>query len=138
MQDKLIHHLVAFPAKWIEAYEKHKEYQDKKDLELRKAFDDDKDIQFAWNMGGRHRGSFTDKELLINTIKTQGDPYGICECYYEYLLIETHALNCIDGDLFSPEDTNEMWFRFIKIDGDTWEYQEIERPECLKGTCNFL
>lgn len=138
MQDKLIHHLVAFPAKWIEAMEKYKEYQAKNDLELRKAFEEDKELQHAWNMGGRHRGSFTDRELLINTIQTQGDPYSICECYYEYLLIETHRLNCIDGSLFSPDYHYETWFRHVKIDENTWEYQEIPRPECLKGTCNFL
>jgi hypothetical protein len=134
---KLIHHLVAFPAKWIEAYEKYKEYNDKNSEELRQAFNDDKELTHAWNMGGRHRGSFTDKDLLINIIKTQGDPYGICECYYEYLLIETHRLNCIDSCLFGT-DNCEMWFRHVKIGDNEWEYQEIERPECLTGTCNFL
>jgi hypothetical protein len=138
MQPQFIHHLVAFPAKYIEAFEKYREYQDKRSEELRQAFNDDKELKHAWDMGGRHRGSFTDKEQLISIIKKQNDPYSICECYYEYLLIETHQLNVIDGCLFEPDYTNETWFRFIKIDEDTWEYQEIERPECLKGTFNFV
>ena len=138
MQDKLIHHLIAFPAKWVEAFEKYREYQDKRSEELRQEFLDDKELQHAWNMGGRHRGSFTDKEQLVNIIKTHGDPYSICECYYEYLLIETHALNCIDGILFSPDDYHETWFKHVKIGDNEWEYQEIDRPECLTGTCNFL
>jgi hypothetical protein len=138
MQEELIHHLVAFPAKWVEACELYEKYNDTNDYMIYEQFKNDKEIYHAWQMGGKHRGSFTDKGQLVYIIKTNGDPYGICECYYEYLLIETHALNCIDGCLFEPDYTNEMWFRHVKIDEDTWEYQEIERPACLTGTVNFL
>ena len=138
MQKELIHHLIAFPAKWLEAMELYKKYNNEGDKDAYEKFKNDKEIYHAWQMAGRHRGSFTDKEQLINLIKTHGDPYSICECYYEYLLIETHALNCIDGILFSPDEYHEMWFRHVKIDEDTWEYQEIERPACLIGTCNFV
>jgi hypothetical protein len=137
---ELIHHLIAFPAKWLEAQEKYKKAMISGDEELYKQIQEDKELVHAWNMGGRHRGSFTDKNLLLETISREDDPYGICECYYEYLLIETHYLNCIDGCLFSDDsdDSNEMWFKHVKIDDDTWVYQEIERPECLTGTFNFL
>jgi hypothetical protein len=135
----LIHHLVAFPAKWLEAKELYREYNDKKDEELRLKFNEDKEIMFAWNSGGTHRGSFLDKQKLIDTIKEDGDPYGICECYYEYLLIETHYLDCIDGCLWGSKDySHETWFRLVKVDEDTLEYQEIERPECLAGTVGFV
>lgn len=88
--------------------------------------------------GGSHRGSFTDKQKLIDIIKAYTDPYGICESYYDYLLIETHYMNCIDGDFFEPDYSNEMWFNYVEIGDDEWEYQEISRPECLMGTVNFL
>lgn len=135
---QLIHHLVAFPDNWMKAEEKQFEYTQKGDLTLREEFRNDKDLFHDWLSGGRHRGSFTDKDQLIKIIKDSRDPYGICEGYYEYLLIETHTLNCIDSCLFSPDSTNEMWFHYVKLDEDNWEYQEIPRPECLTGTCNFL
>lgn len=138
MQDQFIHHLIAFPAKFMEACKKRKEIEESKDLNAMKAFREDSELYHAWMMGGRNRGSFTDKNILLDIIKNQNDPYGICEGYYEYLLVETHYLNSIDGHLFEPNYTNEIWFQFVRIDEDTWNYQEIARPEFLMGTCNFV
>jgi hypothetical protein len=136
--EQLIYHLVAFPDNWMKAQEKYSELCKKADKKSHEEFINDKRLYYDWLCGGRHRGSFTDKDQLIKIIKDSTDPYGICECYYEYLLIETHVLNGIDSCLFSPDSTNEMWFHYVKLDEDNWEYQEIPRPECLMGTCNFL
>jgi hypothetical protein len=135
---KEIHHLIAFPEAWIKSYEVYRQCEKDRDTVARDKWREDKELYRAWQQGGRHRGSFLDKDKLIEIVKKSSDPYGICEGYYEYLLIETHYLDCIDGCKWDSAYDHEMWFKYTKIDEDNWEYQQIDRPECLMGTVNFL
>lgn len=134
-----IHHLVAFPAEFFEVEEKRKDIQDRNDLKEWEEFYASPEYHKIL-MGGRYRGSFTDKQKLIDVIKAATDPYAICEGYYEYLLIESYYLNCIDGYVFDPPDhkESEMWFKFVEIGENQYEYQQIERPKVLQGTVGFL
>lgn len=84
------------------------------------------------SLGKAYRGSFTDLDLLIKIIEDQDDPYGICECYYTYLLIEKHNLNCIDGLHWGEKDT-EIWYKM----NDDCRYVRIDKPECFKKTVGF-
>lgn len=122
----------------MEACEMYWKYNKDKDGELYEKFKNDKEINHAWTMGGRHRGSFTDRQQLLDIINRQNDPYGICEGYYEYLLIETHYINSIDGCMFEPDHKHETWFKFKDLGEGAYKYEQIERPECLTGTINFL
>lgn len=137
--NQLIHHLVAFPSEYIELTEKRNEIEKSKDRKAWKEFLNSQEYHRLL-MGGKYRGTYLDKQKLIDRIKASTDVYDICEGWYDYLLIETYHVDCIDGMLFDAPDFNEseMWFKFVKIGEDQYEYQQIERPECLKGTCGFV
>ena len=153
-----VYHLVSFPEGFLKGWELYSKSQEeygelmkthaplnmsrkgnaafeKKKAEIRGRFHGSKYYR-DWQIGGKHRGTFLDKQFLINTIKKSDDPYDIYECYYRYLLIETHTLNHIDGCVWNPEDHSEaeMWFEMDKNN----IYQEIKRPICLTGTVGFL
>lgn len=81
--------------------------------------------------GKAYRGSFLDLESLIKIIESQDSCYGICECYYTYLLIERIELNHIDSVCWSDE--GEIWYKMDEND----RYQKIDRPACFIKTCNF-
>jgi hypothetical protein len=134
-----IHHLIAFPTEYIELTQKIKDIEASKDRDAWKEFINSMEYHRLL-MGGKYRGSYTDKQKLIDRIKASTDVYDICEGWYDYLLIESYHTDCIDGMLFdAPEFTeSEMWFKFVKINDDQYEYQQIERPECFLGTCCFL
>jgi len=139
MENPTIHHLIAFPTEYFELREKSRAIEKAKDREAWIAFHESKDYHRLL-MGGAYRGSYTDKQALIDRIKRSTDVYDICEGWYDYLLIETYHTNCIDGQVLDgPSFTeSEMWFKFVKLDDDSYEYQQIPRPECLTGVCNFL
>jgi hypothetical protein len=134
-----IHHLIAFPTEYIELTQKIKDIEESMDRDAWKEFMGSKD-HHKLLMGGKYRGSYTDKQKLIDRIKASTDVYDICEGWYNYLLIETYHADCIDGMIFDAPSfsESEMWFKFVKIGEDQYEYQQIERPECFQGTCNFL
>ena len=79
------------------------------------------------------RGTFTGRERLIKLLTEEQDPYSICEGYYEYALIETHDADCIDGCNWA-EDGSELWFKY-NIEKE--QYEQIERPESLRGLVCF-
>ena len=140
----VIHHLIAFPTIYIKGCETLRKIETDMDIEARKAFRDTEE-GFYQSMGGHYRGSYLDKNKLIERVKSSTDVYDINEGWYDYLLIETYHLDCIDGCLEDavPFSESEMWFHFVKIseneDGTgNYEYQEIPKPECLTGLCNFL
>jgi hypothetical protein len=139
-----IYHLIAFPTIYIQGRETLRKIEDDRDREARKAFASTEE-GFYQSIGGTYRGSYLDKNRLIERVKSATDVYDICEGWYDYLLIETYFLNCIDGCLCDapPFEESEMWFKFVKLseneDGSgNYEYQHIPKPECLTGTCNFL
>lgn len=139
MKPQLIHHLIAFPEEYFEAREASSVIEKSRDIE---AWGDFKksDLYHSSLIGGAYRGSYLDKQALIDRVKGSTNVYDICEGYYEYLLIESYHLDCVDGQVLDghPFEESEMWFKFIKIGEDNYEYQQIPRPECLKGVCNFL
>jgi hypothetical protein len=139
METQYIHHLIAFSEGYMEAQKTMGDINVKKDKKAWAKFK--KSSEYFENLlGGKYRGSYLDKQELIDRIKKSTDVYDLCEGYYMYLLIETHQLNAIDACNFDPPtfiDT-EMWFQFIKLGEDNYEYQQIPRPECLAGVCNFL
>ncbi len=139
MEYPIVHHLIAFPAEYFEAREASNIIDKSGDIE---AWGDFRNSQLYCQslIGGTYRGSYLNKQDLIDRIKRATDVYDISEGYYEYLLIESYYLNCIDGSLFDAPSfrESEMWFKFIKIDDENYEYQQIPRPECLVGVCNFL
>ena len=86
-------------------------------------------------VGGRLRGTFSDKEKLLERIALENNPWGMCEGFYTYLVIEKHHLDWVDGCCF--DDDTETWFKFEEICEDEWGYREIEKPEWLKRTVGF-
>jgi len=86
------------------------------------------------NLGKAYRGTWTDLDELLKIIDNSTDPYGICECYYEYLLIETSETNQVD-----PWVDEEMWFKSEHNSEDgTIKWNKIPKPEYLQRMCNFL
>ena len=83
-------------------------------------------------LGKSYRGSFLDLDDLIKIIEAQDDCYGICECYYTYLLIEKRQFGVID-DITCFDKDGETWY---KMD-ENYQYKRIDKPDCFKGTCNF-
>ncbi len=139
MEHPTIHHLIAFPADYFTAREESNAIEKRRDREAMKEFRKTP-LYLQSLIGGAYRGSYLNKQDLIDRIKRSTDVYDICEGYYEYLLIETYYLNCVDGQVLDgpPFEESEMWFKFTQIDEDRYEYQQIPRPECLTGVCNFL
>ena len=135
----LIYHLKSFSQEWMDAWIAYRKYNDELDREGYQTFKANEAMYNAWVGNGVFRGSFLDKEEAIRFIKNHGDPWGsICEGYYEYLLLETHVLGCIDSCLFNVDYAHETWFHHKCISEGEWEYVEIERPECLLGTIGFI
>lgn len=134
-----IHHLLGFSAGYILANEKAKEIKDKRDKEDWKEFRESE----LWNSYTEHAvymGTYTDKQKLIDRVLSSKNMWDIHEGWYDYLLIESYEANHLEGAIFDAPDFNEseMWFKFVKLGEDQYEYQQIPRPECLKGVCNFL
>ena len=139
MKPQQIHHLIAFPTEYIELTEKRNEFEKNKDREGWKQFYNSNEYHKLL-LGGKYRGSYLDKQKLIDRIKASTDVYDICEGWYDYLLIESYYADCVDGMMLDLPDfqESEMWFKFVKLGENQYEYQQIERPECFKGTCCFL
>ena len=83
------------------------------------------------SLGKAYRGSFLDLDALIKMIESQDDCYGICECYYTYLLIEKVEVDCIDPTCW--DDDAEIWYKM----NEEYQYKRIDKPDCFKQTCNF-
>jgi hypothetical protein len=82
-------------------------------------------------LGKSYRGSFLDLESLVKIIESQDSCYGICECYYTYILIERIELGQIDPVCWG--DDGEIWYKMDDHD----RYQRINKPNCFEKTCNF-
>jgi hypothetical protein len=82
-------------------------------------------------LGKAYRGTFNDLNALIEIIEAEDSPYGICECYYTYLLIERREVNCIDSTCWG--EGGEIWFKM----NDECRYVRIDKPKCFERTCNF-
>jgi hypothetical protein len=132
-----IYNLIAFSQEHIDNWNKYRE-RDDKTWEILK--DMSREERFAWtknnprekidlSTGKAYRGSFTDLGKLIEIVESQDDPYGICECYYTYLLIEKHHLNCIDGVCWG-EDDGEIWYNM----DENYQYKKIDKPDCFRQT----
>lgn len=144
---QVVYNLVSISDTYVKAWEKRR-VKEEEYSEAVKGLSDEERKKFckAWReknkpfldpdtyIGTAYRGSFTDLDALIKIIEDQNDPYGICECYYTYLVIEKHHLNCIDslhwGD--SAEDA-EIWYKM----NDDCKYVRIDKPECFKQTVGF-
>lgn len=129
-----IWHLVAFSESFIKAYEVFRKCQDNNDRKALEEFKKTNDYNY-YLMGGRLRGTFSSKEKLVEVIESENDPWGICEGWYTYLLVEKHYMNLIDSCSF--QEDGETWYKFTKIDEDNWKYLQIEKPEYLKGIVAF-
>jgi hypothetical protein len=143
---KYIYNLIAMSDNHIKAWEsrrlKEEEYSNsvkgmsKEDKKVfnREWRENNKGFDPELSLGKAYRGTFTDLDLLIKIIEDQNDPYGICECYYTYLLIEKHDINCIDGLCWATDSEDaEIWYKM----NDEDRYVQIDKPKCFQGTCNF-
>jgi hypothetical protein len=90
------------------------------------------------NLGKAYRGCFLDRDELIALIEQEDSPYGLCECYYEYLLIEKRTIGEIDDVCWGDQEDAETWFKLENNDNGSIKYVRIDKPECFKQTCNFL
>jgi hypothetical protein len=148
---KYIYHLIAFSQDHIDGWESIR----KREKEFEKLIEgmsreERKEFHSKWrkenthvpepriNLGRAYRGCFLDRADLVKIIEAQNDPWGLCECYYEYLLIEKRMIGEIDDTCWGDEDDSETWYKFTQVDEDEWRYLEIPKPECFKQTCNFL
>lgn len=132
---QFIYNLIAMSDAYIEAWtrfrDKESEYEKmtpEERKEHRKNYVHVPDPEMS--LGKAYRGSFLDLEKLIGIIESQDDPYGICECYYTYLLIERIHPDCIDS---IDWENGEVWY---KMD-ENYQYKRIEKPDCFRQTCNF-
>jgi hypothetical protein len=93
------------------------------------------ELNAAMNAGRAYRGTFLDLDALIEIIESQNDPYGICEGYYNYLLIEKHMEGVIDG-LYWADAGSEIWYKADYSD-EKFRYVETEKPRGFTGTVSF-
>jgi len=93
------------------------------------------ELNTAMNAGRAYRGSFLDLDALIKIIESEDNPFGICEGYYDYLLIEKHTEGVIDG-LCWNEDDSEIWYKADYSD-EKFRYVRTEKPRCFTGTVSF-
>lgn len=141
---KYIYNLIAFSDSHIKAWETRRE-KEKEYTNLVNGMTYDERMEFGkrwWKknkpdptdtyFGKAYRGSFSDLDQLIKIIEDQNDCYGICECYYTYLLIEKHHLNCIDSVCWG-DDGDEIWY---KMD-ENYQYKRIPKPDCFKQIVSF-
>lgn len=85
---------------------------------------------------GYLRGIYTDLQKFLDMLSNEKDPCGMCECYYEYLVIEPIYLNIVDGwgvENEAGELIETVWY---KMDDD-YKWLKIETPECFKQTFGF-
>jgi hypothetical protein len=88
-------------------------------------------------MGSKYRGSWLDRDELIKIIKEDADPYGLCEAYYDVLLIEKVPIGHVDGFCWPDEGDTEMWFKAEHKNGESFKWVEIPKPECFHGVVSF-
>lgn len=126
---------------WTEVRRKNDEYSaaikgmSKKEREEYRLANPYKKSDVDLGLGKAYRGSWLDKDALLEVIKNYGS--SICECYYEYLLIEKKQVGCLD-DVCWDDDMGETWFKLNYDDAEnSYDYQVIEKPDCFKQTCNF-
>ena len=143
---KYIYNLISFSQSHIDAWDKVKAHEDSFDKAIKGMDRDDRRVFIKkWKeenltrsfdpdtlLGKSYRGSFLDLDALIKIIEAQDDPYGICECYYTYLMIERRRVDCID-DITCFDKEGEIWYKMNEDD----RYVRIEKPDCFRQTCNF-
>ena len=138
-----IYNLIAFSEKYIDAQEEYSRLDTilskMSRQEGRQYYEEHKDVFERLfketTIGKAYRGSFTDLDMLVKIIESQDDPYGLCEGYYNYLLIERYEANMIDGCCFCEEGC-EIWYR-TEYDSENFKYVRIEKPEGMKRLVNF-
>ena len=138
-----IYNLIAFSEKYINAQEEYSKLDTilskMSRQECRQYYEEQKDVFDKLfketSIGKAYRGSFTDLDMLVKIIESQNDPYGLCEGYYNYLLIERYEANMIDGCCFG-EGGCEIWYR-TEYDSENFKYVRIEKPEGMKRLVNF-
>jgi hypothetical protein len=107
--------------------EQHREYREKRKKEL---------LDIDLFERGYQRGIYTDLQKFLNVLAKEKDPYGMCECYYEYLVIEPIFLNMIDGwgvENEAGELIETVWYKM----NDDYKWTKIETPECFKHIFGF-
>lgn len=136
-----IYNLIAFPEEYVNAWERYfdlnesvKNMSDSEREEFNKKFDPHK-YHTSMTLGKAYRGSFLDLDALIKIIESQDDPHGICEGYYNYLLIEKHTEGVVDGLAWGEPDS-EIWYKAEYTDGK-FRYVRIEKPRGFTGTVSF-
>ena len=145
MKPEYIYNLLSFPQDYME-------YQQERLIASEKWASLPVNEQIAWNkrrllenhiidprsiMGSRYRGSWFDRDALIEIIKQDADPYGLCESYYDILLIEKVPIGHVDGFCWPDEGDTEMWFKAEHKDGESFKWVEIPKPECFHGVVSF-
>lgn len=133
---QFIYNLVAMSDSYIQAWTRYRDIQDAYDKmtpkereEFTKTYVPAKDPEM--DLGKAYRGSFLNLDKLIEIIEAEDDSYGICECYYTYLVIERVHADCIDS--VDWDWVEEIWYK----QNEDYRYVRIEKPECFKQTCNF-
>jgi hypothetical protein len=138
---KNIYNLISFSQAHVDAWEKYhdtdesvRHMTDQEREEFNKTFDRHS-LRTSMSIGKAYRGSFLDRDALIKIIESQDDVYGICEGYYDYLLIEKHNEGIIDG-LCCHEDDSEIWYKADYSD-EKFRYVRTEKPRGFTGTVFF-
>jgi hypothetical protein len=135
-QEKQIWHLVAFPQGFMDGSKFLYDAEVNKDRTQFEMFRKSQGFN-EYLIGGRLRGTFDDKEALLKIIEAQDSPWGLCEGFYTYLVVEKHVLNCIDGCDFGDFENGEVWFKFEKIGEEDYKYVQIEKPYYLERIVGF-
>lgn len=140
-----IYNLISFPLDYLEwSKERYEEEQSMLSLSehdriLRyKARTHDPLDRRGW-CGPKYRGAWLDKQTLIDVIGRDSDPYGLCEAYYDILLIEKSFIGSVDSFCWYRDDPDaETWFRASHEDGKNFLWKPIERPTYFEGVISFL
>ena len=133
---QFIYNLVSMSEGYIQAWTRYRNRQDayqNLSIEERKEFDKNNSPveDPEMDLGKAYRGSFINLDKLIQIIEAEDDCYGICECYYTYLLIERVHTDRIDS--VDWEWDGEIWYKM----NEDYRYIRIEKPDCFRQTCNF-
>jgi hypothetical protein len=99
--------------------------------EQRKKFKDTPEW-YEWLCRGTRRATFLEFKSAEEVLTRKQDLYTLHEGYYEYALIEKICLNEVDGWYFGSDA--ETWYRW---NDESSSYNQIKKPEYLKGTCCF-
>jgi hypothetical protein len=126
--------MLVFPTETMKAWEVYTDYQEGK--ASKEEFEKHRE---KWFKKFVYRGTFTDKDALLNLIENDKEMYHIHEGWYDYMLIEKYNANQIDGLAWGLDFDHEMWFKaYYNSETGDFGWNRIERPECFKGTIGFM